>query len=204
MRYRLAILLLCLVVAAGVWAQEQAREEPGYFPEGVFGESADVASWYAYALRVMGEPSLLEMTEGAPVEAYRLLRLRAGGAPMAVRLDVNADGGGAVTVKVGDGQGAELYSMKKVVEIDRRVVTREQVQALAALVDKDGFWWMESDEPAAKNAAAVGGASVWVIEAVRGDNYHVVARVSAESRTSPESKAVVEIGEMLVKMGNRD
>lgn len=187
MRYRLAILMLCLA-PMGLLAQA------GYFPEGVFDDPGGVGSWYPYELRVLGEPSLFDAAGGAPAESYRFLWLRLSDAPVAVRLDVNADGTGTVTAKIGDGQAGYPYTTRKVVEIDRQVLTREQVQAFAARVDKLDFWSMATDED---EGSVANGGSEWIIEAARGEEYQVVARSSPGVNQSPGSKAVLEIGKTL-------
>jgi hypothetical protein len=191
MRNRLAILLLLLVPAALCAQSAQA----GYFPEGVFDDPGGVSSWYAYELRVLGEPSLFDLAENPSAESYRFLWLRSFDAPVTVRLDVNADGTGAVTAKIGDGP-AGYSSTTKVVEIDRRVLTRDQVQAFAAQVDKLDFWSLATDEDPPKGMVRVDG-SEWIIEAVRGGEYQVVARWSPDGNPSPGSKAVLEIGRTL-------
>jgi hypothetical protein len=189
MRNRLAILLL-LLLPAGLFAQT------GYFPEEVFNDPGGVSSWYAYQLRVMGEPSLFDLAENPSAESYRFLWLRSFDPPVVVRLDVNADGSGAVTTKIADGQSGSPLTDGKVVEIDRRVLTREQVQAFAAQVDKLDFWSLATDEEQPNGVVRVDG-SEWVIEAVRDGMYQVVARWSPDGNPSPGSKAVLEIGKTL-------
>jgi hypothetical protein len=192
MRRRLAILVLLLLPVGG-WAQE------GYFPEGVFDDPGQASSWYPYELRVLGEPSLYDLSANPSNQSYRFLWLRTFDPPVAVRLDVNADGTGTVVTKIGDGKAGYPTTIKKVVEIDRHDLTREQVQAFAALVDKDRFWWLESDEPAPAGKARNDG-SEWVIEAVRNGSYNVVARWSPGSNSSEGSKAVLEIGKMAIDL----
>jgi hypothetical protein len=113
-----------------------------------------------------------------------------------VRLDVNADGTGTVMTKIGDGQAGTPYTTKKVVEIDRRVLTRDEVRAFAARVDKLGFWALATDEDPPKGVVRADG-SEWIIEAARGGEYQVVARWSPDGNPSPGSKAVLEIGRTL-------
>jgi len=196
MRNRLAILLLCLAPVA-LCAQSGQAAEAGYFPEGVFDDPGGVSSWYPYELRVMGEPSLFDLAENPSAESYRFLWLRASDAPVVLRLDVNADGTGTVMAKIGDGQAGSPYTTKRVVEIDRRVVTRDEVEAFAARVDRLDFWSLATDEDP-RNVKNDG--SEWVIEAVRGGEYQVVARSSPDANQSPGSKAVLEIGKALVDL----
>lgn len=196
MRYRLAILLMCLVPVA-LCAQSEQAAEAGYFPEGVFDDPGGVASWYPYELRVMGEPSLFDLAENPSVESYRFLWLRASDAPVVVRLDVNADGTGTVMAKIGDGQAGYPYTTKRVVEIDRRVLTQDEVQGFAARLDKLGFWSMATDEDSGN---VKNGGSEWIIESARYGNYQVVARSSPDVNQSPGSKAILEIGKALVDL----
>lgn len=193
MRNRLAILLL-LLLPAGTCAQSA---QAGYFPEGVFDDPGGVSGWYPLELRVLGEPSLYDLAENPSAESYRFLWLRTSDAPVAVRLDVNADGTGTVMAKVGDGQAGSPYTTKKVVEIDRQVLTRGEVQGFTGLVDKAGFWSMATDEDP-KHVGLDG--SEWIVEAARGGNYQVVARWTPGRNSSPGSKAVLEIGRSLVDL----
>lgn len=191
MRRRMVTLAVLGFVAVGVWAQA------GYFPEGVFDDPDQASSWYPYELRVLGEPSLYELGANPSTECYRLLWLRTFDAPVAIRLDVNADSTGTVTTKIGDGEAGFPTTTKKTVEIDKHLLTRDQVQAFEAQVDKTGLWRMATDEDPAdvKNDG-----SEWVIEAARGGDYNVVARWSPMSNASEGSKAVLEIGKMAMDL----
>jgi hypothetical protein len=196
MRRRLAILVL-LIVPVGVWAQVQERA--GYFPEGVFDDPGQGSSWYPYELRVLGEPSLYDLSANPSNESYRFLWLRTFDPPVAIRLDVNADGTGTVMTKIADGEAGYPTTITKVAEVDRHVLTREQVQAFAALVDKDGFWSLATDEPSATDKARTDG-SEWILEAARGGSYNVVARWSPANNSSEGSKAILEIGKMAIDL----
>jgi hypothetical protein len=191
MRYRMVAVAVLLFVAVGVWAQT------GYFPEGVFDDPEQASSWYPYELRVLGEPSLYDLAANPSAECYRFLWLRTFDAPVAIRLDVNGDGTGEVTTKIGDGETGFPYTMKKTVEIDKHVLTRDQVKALEAQVDKAGLWRMATDEDPAdvKNDG-----SEWVVEAARGGDYNVVARWSPMSNSSEGSKAVLAFGQMAMDL----
>lgn len=186
MRIRLAILLLLLPV--GLLAQT------GYFPERIFDDPSGLSGWYPYELRVLGEPSLFEPSQNTSIESYRFLWLRTFDPPIAVRLDVNADGTGIVTTKIGEGEAGFPYTSKKIAEIDRRELTRNQVEGFVTRVDKVGFWSIATNENPG-NVRADG--SEWVIEAARDGHYQVVARWSPMSNSSPGSKAVLELGKML-------
>lgn len=196
MRNWLPILLVCLAPLA-LCGQPGQTAEAGYFPDGVFDDPGGVSSWYPYDLRVMGEPSLFDLAENPSAESYRFLWLRASDAPVVVRLNVNADGSGTVTAKIGDGQAGSPYTTKRVVEIDRRVLTRDEVEGFAARVDKLEFWSTATDEGPGN---VKNDGSEWVIEAVRGGVYQVVARSSPDANPSPGSKAVLEIGKSMVDL----
>jgi hypothetical protein len=191
MRYRMVIVAVLLFVGVGVWAQA------GYFPDGVFDDPDQVSSWYPYELRVLGEPSLYELAGDASAESYRFLWLRTLDPPVAIRVDVNGDGSGTVTTKIGDGEAGYPTTTKKVVEIDRRVLTREQVQAFAAQIRKLDFWWIATDEDPGdvKNDG-----SEWVVEAARDGDYNVVARWSPMSNSSAGSKAVLAFGQAAIDL----
>ena len=207
MRARLAILLLCFVPAA-LSAQSGQSGQPaqaGYFPSGSFDDSnADVfmADWYSHELRVLDEPPLSKLSSGgasgtsptAAAESYRFLWLRTFDPPVAIRLDVKADGTGTVTAKVADGQAGFPETSKKIVEKRSRALTREQTGAFLAQINRTKFWSLVTNIDPQDQMDTQTDGSEWVLEGVKGDTYHVVARWSPDVNRMHGCKAIFDLG----------
>jgi hypothetical protein len=188
MRLRLAIVVLCC-------ASTCVLAQTAYFPKGAFDDSATdqyMGDYYSGHLRNLDEPSLLRLSADAGMESYRFLWLRAFDPPIVIRLDVKADGTGTVTAKIADGQSGFPATCRKVVKNVSRAVTREQVQGFRALMGRMDFWSIATNEDPMDVAEDDG--SEWVIEAVKGGKYHVVARWSPDVNQSPGSKAILDLG----------
>lgn len=193
MHPRAAVLVLMFVSAVSAGAAAQTA----YFPSGAFDDSASdqfLAGYYSNELKILGEPSLLKPTAGAPVETYRLLWLRTFDPPIAVRLEVKADGTGTVTTKMADGQAGFPNTSMKIVENVSRPVKREQVQAFLALIARTSFWSIATTEDPEDSMDIGEGGSEWVLEGVKGGKYHVVARWSPDVNRVGGCRAVEEIG----------
>ena len=201
MHARLAILLLCfmpMVLSAQLG-------QTAYFPSGSFDDSnTDVfmADWYSHELRVLDEPPLSRESSAASpgssssgvVESYRFLWLRTFDPPIAVRMDVKADGTGTVTTKVADGQAGFPETSKRVVEKRSRVLTREQTGAFLAQINRVNFWGIVTNIDPGDAMDVQTDGSEWVLEGVKGDKYHVVARWSPDVNRMHGCKAIFDLG----------
>ena len=145
------------------------------------------ANWYSTQLKALEEPSLLEFAAKPSCESYRFLWLRTFHHPVAIRLDVRADGTGVLSTKVSSGAGG--YGPGHLIENISRPVFREQVQALLRHLNKADYWSL----PSYKETGGNDGAQ-WIIEGVKQGKYHVV------DRWSPESGPIHELGLMMIRM----
>jgi len=171
-----------LVFCAFATAQET------YFPKNALADDSRSDQfktyWYSHALKVLAEPSLLELAKNSSSESYRFLWLRTFHHPVAIRLDVRPDGTGALTKKVGSGSAGFPYTVRLVIENVSRPLTREQTQGFLAMLIRLGFWSL----PSHINDQTGTDGSQWVIEGVKEGKYHVV------DRWSPDAGAVRELG----------
>lgn len=182
-RFAVLALLFLSPAARGDFAPERpdcARSSAGqfFFPAGVLGErtkrfDADQfpRTWYSKHLRAMSEPSLSCSTTA--VEAYRFLWLRTWGAPIAVRLERNADVAALSAVTL-DGAGG--YDPGVVTERVQRKLSAEEWKTIAAGLNKTEFWKMEGHV----DGDGLDGAQ-WILEGRRGTQYHVVDRWSPKT-----------------------
>jgi hypothetical protein len=167
-----------------------------YFPKKAFGGSdarSDelLAGWFSHELKVLKEPSLLELAKDGHSESYRFLWLRTFHHPIAVRLDVKPDGTGNLTTKVGSGHAGFPRTGGQVVENVSRSLTHEQTGAFLAKVDELRFWSVPSHIQGDQTGTD---GSEWIIEGAKAGKYHVAARWSPDSPPPPNKRAVRELG----------
>lgn len=171
-----AILLLNVVSAAQVI----------YFPNKALASNARsdrfIAGWYSRQLQALEEPSLLELAKVPTSQSYRFLWLRTFHHPVAIRLDVKADGTAVLTKKIANGAGG--FGPGILTENTSRPLTAEQRQAFLAKIEQVRFWTL----PAYIHDQSGTDGSEWIIEGTKGGKYHVV------SRWSPEKGPVHELG----------
>ena len=151
-----------------------AVEPVDYFPtRGLVNEGLEPFKSVPYSDRLIAlqEPSLWERSKTQKEESYRFLWLRAFHEPIAIRVDINADGTARLTVKVANGTGGYPGEL-----IQNRTVTIsvEETNRFLNQVQSHNFWSLPSVE---QTPGGADGAD-WIIEGVKGQAYHVVDRWS--------------------------
>jgi len=137
-------------------------------------------------LRALGEKPL---TPDGFQSAYRFLWLRAFAPPMAFRLNIAADGSGALTVKIADAQPViEKYPPR--VRQHMVVVEKADVDSFIASLERADFWTLKPSDvpPGARDG------SYWVVEAQVGSRYRSVLR------WSPKAGAFRDAALLLIKL----
>ena|ERR1039458_4389217 len=78
-----------------------------FFPKSSLDPRGDdfKANWYSTQLRALQEPSLFALATNRKAESYRFLWLRTFHHPVAVRVDLQADGSWMLVTKVANGAG---------------------------------------------------------------------------------------------------
>src|SRR5262245_51972945 len=113
MRFFVAFLMLA-ALSTSLPAQTK------FFPPGTLGETKQldqfVSDWYTKQLKALKEPSLWELSKKSVPQAYRFLWLRSFHHPVAIRLDINADGTARLTTKMTSGAGG--YAPGKLIQND--------------------------------------------------------------------------------------
>lgn len=182
-RVLLGVILLVFVFPAS----SQVR----YFPPKVFSsEDAQldqfVSEWYSSKLKILEEPSLLEMAGDRNVETYRFLWLRTFHKPVAVRLQLSNDGRAVLFAKVATGTGGFPDKNPHLLQNFSRPVSSEQVQAFRRLLGKMDFWTLPRDRGPGGNDGAE-----WIVEGLKQGTYRVVME------WSPQQGAIRDLGMML-------
>lgn len=176
MNPRLRISVCC---AAFAMLALSAAAQSGYFPANAFDRQRDsdqfVARWFSTQLAALREPSLLALSKNKPAESYRFLWLRTFHHPVAVRVDVHADGTAMLTVKETSGAGG--YSPGRLVTSKSRALSKPETESFLQAIKAAGFWTLPGPIP--PNAGMDG--AEWSVEGVKDGNYHVVTRWSPTS-----------------------
>lgn len=168
--------LLLVVCASATVAQE------AYFPKGFDQFKSDR---YSKQLTALKESSLVVLAATQKKESYRFLWLRTFHQPIAIRIDVNADGTSQLTEKMTSGAGG--YDPGHLVLSKTSTLAKEQTDAFLATVRDSNLWKM----PATDEQRGLDGAQ-WVIELTKDGVYHVV------DRWSPRNGPVRKTGMMMV------
>ena len=175
-------LLFC---AWGITAQDK------YFPAGSFNDSPRIdqftSEWYSKQLSALEEPSLLASASARKGESYRFLWLRTFHQPIAIRIDVNADGTSQLTEKMGAGGSDPGHLVLN----KAFTLTKEQTDSFLGTVKENNLWKL----PTTQRDQGLDGAQ-WIIELSKDGTYHIVERFS------PEDGPIRTTGTMMVhKLG---
>jgi len=177
-----------------------------YFPAGAFNgsrsEDGSRAAWYACTLTALKEPSLFELRSTETSEVYRFLWLPSFHDPISVRLAIKPDGSGVVVARSVDRKtGLLVLKMRdktipngtgKLTMDTVNDVGNAQVQDVLRELQDLQFWSLKTTEeaqtPTQEGTASTLQATMvplppldgarWILEGVRGGQYHVVDRWS--------------------------
>ena len=94
--------------------------------------------WYSTQLRALQEPSLFALATNKEAESYRFLWLRSFHHPIAVRVDLQADGSWVLVTKVASGAGG--YSPGTLTTDTSRQLTTQEALSFRSKVEGGGFW----------------------------------------------------------------
>jgi hypothetical protein len=153
-----------------------------YFPSASLDLRQDhfKSDWYSAQLDALQEPSLYQMASTPDAESYRFLWLRSFHHPVAVRLDVKADGTSVLVSKIASGAGG--FRPGVLSEHQSHLLSKEETSAFISKVKESGFW--KAPNPVNDQRGTDG--SQWIIEGVKGGHYHVVDRWSPTSGVARE------------------
>jgi hypothetical protein len=176
-------ILILLLSAASV------TQSP-YFPPDSVDDSSPCGSLlsetYSKHLQALEEPSLWSLSKIQGEQCYRFLWLRSFDQPIAVRVEVNADGTSRLTIKMATDAGG--YAAGKLVRSDTYKLTREKTVWFLGKIEENKFWELPSVD---RSRIGADGAA-WVIEGVKNGSYHVV------DRWSPDNGPVRVIGLLML------
>ncbi len=182
MRPFFALTILCLL---GTSTSAQVR----YFPNGVL--SADrradefTLKWYGGQLAALQEPSLWESSKTQQTQSYRFLWLRTFHHPVAIRVDVNADGTSQLTTKMTSGAGG--YAPGKLIK-NATALSKEQTEWFLGKIEQYKFWRLAPVQETIGDDGAQ-----WIVEGIKDRAYDVV------DRWTPRDGDVRAIGLVFIK-----
>lgn len=187
-----------------------------YFPSGVFDKSVKSLNgfnyrWYSGTLSALQEPSLFALRDDKSTQVYRFLWLPSFHLPISVRLTVNTDGSGSIVTRSVDSHAGLLTKPAsdtgKLIRDTTIVIDKAQTQAVLDKLQRAAFWSMPTEEeqqqPQASGPSAGGRTFVrleadgsrWIVEGVRGGEYHVV------DRWSPDDSSYSQLCKYLFQLG---
>jgi hypothetical protein len=213
-----ALTLFVCVVAGILQAQSRPNDLPPavlssrYFPSGAFDTSTDSSrgTWYACTLSALEEPPLFVLRDNGSLQVYRFLWLPSFHRPISVRLTINVDGSGSIVARSVDRHTGLLAKIPsdtgKLILDTTSDVNKAQVQDVLGQLQRLAFWTMPTEEPPAPQASAttdhsytfksVGlDGSQWILEGVRGGEYHAV------DRWSPKDNSYSQLCKYLLRLG---
>ena len=162
-----------------------------FFPPGALSERKDlnqfVSDWYSKQLQGLEEPSLWELSKTQGSQSYRFLWLRTFHHPVAIRVDINADGTSRLTTKMTSGAGG--YGPGKLIRNDVKTLTKERTDWFLQVIEQNSFWKLPTRD---ETRMGFDGAQ-WIVEGVKDGNYHIV------DRWSPERGEIRAIGLAMIK-----
>jgi hypothetical protein len=164
MRFFFALLVTSLL---GTATLGQVR----YFPIGSLSDDHQSdrfrAKWYSEQLSALKEPSLWELSTTQKTQSYRFLWLRTFHHPIAIRIDVNADGTSRLTTKMTSGAGG--YAPGKLVENHTVTISKDRTNLFLGKIEDRKFWKLPSVEGTGGNDGAQ-----WIIEGIKDGSYKIV------------------------------
>jgi hypothetical protein len=180
------------VAAAIVLFSSIVWPQATYFPPNCLDESPKSSQfkeqWYSKQLSGLHETSLWEASRAtAQVQVYRFLYLRSFHHPIVVRVDVNKDGKGLLTTRIGSGRGG-IEPGHLIVNKSRKM-SAEETSWFVDRIDELGFWQLPTYEKS--DEIGVDGAQ-WILEGVKDGKYLVV------DRWSPDRGPVKGLGTLMM------
>ena len=174
--------LVCSILLLGTMP---SLGQASFSPDGTLEKDSSQADWYSKQLKALHEPSLWELSKAKKTQTYRFLWLRTFHHPIAIRLDVEADGNSLLTTKISSGQGG--YEPGRLIRNSTRKLSKEQTEWFLARIEELQFWSLPTKEAEEPNVINLDGAE-WILEATKNGDYHLV------ERWSPDKGAVHALG----------
>jgi hypothetical protein len=182
------------VIAMFVVFSALSVAQDSYFPQrsfdGKLSQDKFLADYFTHELKFLGDMSFLELSKNSAADSYRFLWLRTFSHPVSVRLDIQADGSGVLTTKVGGGKGGYPRDTDRTIDNKSRTLTPALVEGFLTLVDRVQFWQVPSYVVGDQTGTD---GSFWIVEAAHAGKYHVAARWTPDSKSSSK-RAVRELG----------
>jgi hypothetical protein len=189
-----SLVLTILLIGFAFLAYPQSKSQKAnkisdpFFPPHTFNAKSDLNSfivdWYSKQLTALQEPSLWGIAKSSKQEIYRFLWLRTFHPPIVIRLNINNDRTGSLTIKATNGAGG--YEPGKLIKDESKSLSKAETQSFLSMVEKQKYWGLPTKEED-PNMVGEDGAQ-WVLEGVRNGIYKIV------DRWSPEDGPVRKLG----------
>lgn len=147
------------------------------------------AKSYSEQLAALHEPSLWEQSKAQNNQSYRFLWLHTFHHPIAIRIDVNANGTSTLATKMASGAGG--YAPGTLVRNVTTILSKEQTEWFLGKIEEHKFWQLPSVLDATGTVGVDG--TQWIVEGTKDHSYHVV------DRWSPQDGDIRAIGLAMLK-----
>ena len=182
-KWFLLIVFVLLLFGSAIKAQHR------YFPTGALDSSPGtdqfLSKWYSKQLTALDEPSIWLLSKNHKEETYRFLWLRTFHHPVAIRIDVNADGASWLTIKMTSGAGG--YDPGHLLRNSKLLLTKEQTDVFLRKLKENQFWELAPTRESDGNDGAQ-----WILEGAKDGKYHIV------DRWTPQDGPVRAIGLLML------
>lgn len=154
-----------------------------YFDEEYVKKTNDRLTKYLTTdLTAMQEPSLYELSNNAQARTYRFLWLRSFHRHIGLRLDIEKTGEALLIVKALDNRRQNPEDVGKLVENRTIQISREEVKLFLSHLERARFW-----ELVTYDGSTQLDGSLWIIEGVSEDKYHIVMQLTPTNGEFKES-----------------
>ena len=189
LKFNILPIVLLLVTALNLSSQSSAANFFGSTFKDDKRNGDFIVEWYSKFLAAMEEPSLYQLSQEKKIHSYRFLWLRTFDNPISLRLSIDPEGTGLVTVKVTNGSGG--YEPGRIITNENVPVTKEDVDNFLRMIQKARFWQLPTTEDT--DRMGLDGAQ-WVFEGAKFRTYHLA------DRWSPEKGSFRELALLLVQL----
>ena len=163
-----------------------------YFPKLAFSDTPDhhqfVVDWYAKHLRVMGEPSLYDLSRDESAHAYRFLWLPTWGRPVAVRATIDNE---EVTLRAVILTGEGGYEPGTIKSDKTYKISAKKLQPFLDAIEAIDYWSL-----ATRDDTIGPDGEQYILEGVKDGRYQLVDRWTPRDDYADACRMLLKLGKV--------